>query len=165
MRLTDGPVADTGKVEAMIEDILARLENYDIRDIHLHDTIACELLRMRDRIAELEIERDDIAASLLKCSEMLILHAKSAGDTIKSLSNKTDNIAKAVFSEIHQTLSEAFQEEIYERDARIAHLEQPVTTEETSAAYDAFYQGGNINDNAMTLALAAALKIRMRAAK
>ena len=56
-------------------------------------------------------------------------------------------------------------DEITRLRARVAHLERPVTAVETRAAYDAFYQGGNINDNAMTLALAAALEFRMRAAK
>ncbi len=106
-----------------------------------------ENIVLRARVAELEIERDDIAASLLECSEMLILHAKSAGDTIKSLSDKTDNIAKAVFSEIHQTLSEAFQEKIYERDARIAHLEREATPEEVEAAAEAICGAWNYEWN------------------
>ena len=62
-------------------------------------------------------------------------------------------------------LIEDVRDEITRLRARVAFLERPATAVETSAAYDAFYQGGNINDNAMTLALAAALEIRMRAAK
>ena len=53
------------------------------------------------------------------------------------------------------------RDEITRLRARIAHLERAVTEQESSAAYDQFYRGGNDSKNAMTMAIEAALEIRI----